>query len=209
LRLNDGREIRGDALAGSTLQVGARVLRLNAVRRDETNTASYLYDIKVVGAGGSTEPLCDPDSRGERWAIPVADRGERISFVCSSGAIGKCVRWGYAPSTEPARQELHDACVRMARADYGGDGTSATRDGTVIAFCDRAGIHPCVAVPSGIEAAWSSEGATCVARTRVEGLLTLEQLGARYPRMAGHLGSICTLEDGDPRTILFSWLPPD
>jgi hypothetical protein len=38
------------------------------------------------------------------------------------------------------------------------------------------------------EAAWSSDGAVCVARPRVPELLTLEELARAYPSLAGAIG---------------------
>jgi ADYC domain-containing protein len=45
------------------------------------------------------------------------------------------VRFGYKPWREAAgkpRWDYHQACVRMVRADYAGDGIGHTRDGTLI-----------------------------------------------------------------------------
>jgi hypothetical protein len=130
------------------------------------------------------------------------DEHGAVQLVCTSGAIGKCIRWGYPP----ARKALHEACIRMVRADYGGDGATATRDGTMISFCDRAGVHRCPATAPALEAIWAPLGAVCVARPRIEALATLKQLAARYPRLAGHLGSACAMASapagGD---VLFEW----
>ena len=104
---------------------------------------------------------------------------------------------------------LHEACIRMVRADYGGTGATATRDGTRIAFCDRSGVHRCPA-RGRLEAAWSPSGATCVAAPRIAELATLDQLAERYPRLIGHLGrEACTMATAavDGRTLLFSLFP--
>jgi hypothetical protein len=97
----------------------------------------------------------------------------------------------------------------MVRADYGGDGATATRDGTRIAFCDLAGVHPCTDGVRNIEAAWSSAGAACVAQPRIPDLMTLEELAHSYPHVAGHLGPDCTIGAGaaDADVMLFSWVP--
>jgi hypothetical protein len=142
--------------------------------------------------------------------VPVLDDQRGVQLVCSSGAIAKCVRWGYPPP-EPgaeARRALHDACVRMVRADYGGTGETATRDGTLIQFCDRAGVHPCPD-QGELEAAWAPDGATCVARPRIPEIVTLSQLAERYPRLRGHLGpETCTIAvAADGHTVLFSLFP--
>jgi hypothetical protein len=178
------------------------VARIDAAKRDASEI--WLYRLTLVGVSGPESAFCTKDTRGEDWALPFIDEHGDIAFTCTSGAIGKCILWGYPPT----RREVHDACVRMVRADYGGDGTSLTRDGTLIAFCDRVGVHPCKDVPS-IEAGWFEGGAVCVSRPRVQDLVTLDELARRYPRFEGKLGSDCTLAaaSADGRVVLFSWLP--
>ena len=85
---------------------------------------------------------------------------------------------------------LHQACVHMARADYGGDGKATTREGTTIYWCDRFGVHPCSKdAPFAFEAAWGRDGAICVARPRIAEMVSLAQLAERYPKLRSHLGS--------------------
>jgi hypothetical protein len=59
----------------------------------------------------------------------------------------------------------------MARADYCGNGTSHTRDGTMIDMYDTIGIQKS---ESGsdffFEAAWTPEGAYCVSKERWNGI---------------------------------------
>lgn len=154
----------------------------------------------VAGCGGTRKPPAAP-------AAPVAvqcDDGQINCRIGSNGtqlgsAIAKCTRWGYAP----VLRALHEACVRMVRADYGGTGESATRDGTRIEFCDRAGIHGCPEADGRLEAVWSAAGAICVAQTRISELAALDQLAARYPRLAGHLGpAACTAASASDAALL-------
>src|SRR5207244_436258 len=68
-----------------------------------------------------------------------------FELVCTSGAQGKCVRFGYhpwesAPDGRPMR-DYFDACVRMLRAEYCGDGHGWTRDGTFVDIWDDHGIR--------------------------------------------------------------------
>ena len=105
---------------------------------------------------------------------------------------------------------LHDACTHMVRADYGGDGTSATRIGNPIAFCDRFDVWPCKEQPYAFEAAWRADGAACVARTRVPALASLEDLSTRYPHLREQLGaSRCSAasELGSDGSLLLSFSP--
>jgi len=207
LTTGDGRTLRSAELIGATLAIGAASVRLEAVDRDPGARAELLrHRFAVIGSDGARAELCEADPDGDRWAIPVLDDSGQVQLVCSSGAIVKCVRWGYPP----AMRALHDACVRMVRADYGGNGATATRDGTRIAFCDRSGVHPCTGDGRLLEAAWSPTGATCVAHPRIPELATLDQLAERYPQLRGHIGGdTCTMAAAsrEPRALLFSFFP--
>jgi hypothetical protein len=119
--------------------------------------------------------------------------------TCASGAVGKCVRFGYKPWREFNEQSLwnyHQACVRMITADYGGDGISHTRDGTLIHFSDRLGVQRPQPDSGGrdlkFEAAWGPDGAVCVRRTRVVELLSTDELAQRYPQLVGRIGPDCS-----------------
>jgi hypothetical protein len=101
----------------------------------------------------------------------------KLTLACETGVITKCIRWGYKPWTSRDGQslaELHQACTRMARADYCGDGQSHTREGTLIDMYDRMGVLAATTESSpewdlsrvSFEAAWAPDGATCLARTR-------------------------------------------
>jgi hypothetical protein len=101
----------------------------------------------------------------------------KITLACETGVITKCIGWGYKPWARRDGQsltELHQACTRMARADYCGNGQSHTREGTLIDMYDRLGVLAATTESSpewnlsrvSFEAAWAPEGATCLARTR-------------------------------------------
>ncbi len=80
---------------------------------------------------------------------------------------GDCIEWGYDPSL--GGWPLFNTCVRMARADYLGQGWSATRFGTHIQpyagyFMD---VPACFAdCGSCFEAYWDERGAYCVNHKR-------------------------------------------
>ena len=96
----------------------------------------------------------------------------------------------------------------MARADYVGDGGTNTRDGTIIGMQDRFGIRRFdQRVPMRFEAAWGVTRAVCVARPRIAGKVSLAQLAARHPVLAGRVGArACTFESAmrDPAALLFN-----
>src|SRR5262249_3395803 len=53
----------------------------------------------------------------------------RFSFACVDAVAAKCLDWGYKPWLRP---DLHQTCVRMARADYCASGASHTVDRTLV-----------------------------------------------------------------------------
>jgi hypothetical protein len=210
LSTGDGRTLRGTDLAGATL-----TLTLSG-RPAEVTIASVEEDRDAVGGRVllyrflvKSAELCAADAEGRHLGFPLPDGRGGFELTCTSGAVGKCVRWGYRPwegkPGGPPLRALHEACVHMARADYGGDGRPATREGKQIYVCDRFGVRPCAdGAPLRFEAAWSAERATCVARTRVPESATLDQLRERYPALDGHLGpSACTMA-AEPAAILFN-----
>jgi hypothetical protein len=124
----------------------------------------------------------------------------KFSLICASGAIGKCVRWGYKPwRTTPEGTSLwdhHQACVRMVRADYGGDGIGYTRDGTPIDYYDQIGIaEPASSGLLNFEAAWDPDGAVCVHKPRLSDKVSALELERLYPRLKGRTGTECREDD--------------
>jgi hypothetical protein len=105
------------------------------------------------------------------------DEPGKFTFACENGVIAKCIHWGYKPwATKDGQplKELHQACTRMARADYCGNGRSHTHQDNVIDMYDSFGIQARTTTASAqwnpgnasFEAAWTPEGAACLARTR-------------------------------------------
>uniref|UniRef100_UPI00286BD6D5 ADYC domain-containing protein n=1 Tax=Chamaesiphon sp. VAR_48_metabat_135_sub TaxID=2964699 RepID=UPI00286BD6D5 len=100
---------------------------------------------------------------------------DRTMFACTNGVAAKCVRLEYKPWKVLNGQSLwkyHQACTRMLRADYCGDGLPRTREGTPIVIHDRL-IHnpqaPDQTPPDpqmSFEAAWDEDGAVYVNRPR-------------------------------------------
>ncbi|AKJ00814.1 hypothetical protein ATI61_11277 [Archangium gephyra] len=101
----------------------------------------------------------------------------RFTFACENGAITKCIGWGYKPWASRdghSLASLHQACTRMARADYCGNGRSHTHEDTPLDIYDQLGVLTRTTESSAgwelsrasFEAAWAADGATCLARTR-------------------------------------------
>lgn len=137
---------------------------------------------------GVTGPLCDDGAGNPIEAFALAGRwdyregvpggGAKIAdpaaftFACRRvGALGKCVDIGYKPwasirtgrgknSRLVSLEPYHQACIRMLRADYCGDGKSWTVDGTVIDLYDNVGIQS-QTTSWTIDAEWGASGALC------------------------------------------------
>lgn len=218
LTMADGHILRSLDLVGATLTFAAEgsqtEVTIASVEEDRAAIGGtvFLHHFTTKDETGAVVDLCTPDAQGRSLGFPLPDGQGGFSLVCTSGAMGKCVRWGYRPWEErpggPPLVALHQACVRMARADYGGDGRASTREGMLIYWCDRFGIHSCgETFPSPFEAAWGREGATCVAHTRVTENISLAQLAERYPRLGHHLGpEFCDRDRAarDPDALLFN-----
>jgi len=189
------------AVGGETMRV--RIANVEQDARDPRGEV-LLYDFRVIAPDGAEEPLCRPDPDGRRLGLPLAGvsdaagilragAGNEFELVCTAGARGKCVRFGYAPwrAAPDGRPMLdwYNACVRMMRGDYCGDGRPFTRDGTIIDISDRIGVQQSDDDPSfRFEAAWGPDGALCVAHPRIPEIIDLEGLARACPRLAGKLG---------------------
>ncbi|MBN1207306.1 MAG: hypothetical protein JXB05_20650 [Myxococcaceae bacterium] len=112
------------------------------------------------------------------WDLSGArkDSAEHFTFACENGAIAKCIDWGYKPwASRDGRPltEVHQACTRMARADYCGDGRSHTYQDNPIDMYDPLGVLERTREDAAdwdpalsFEAAWGPDGALCLEHTR-------------------------------------------
>ncbi|HNN53888.1 MAG TPA: ADYC domain-containing protein, partial [Pseudomonadota bacterium] len=151
-----------------------------------------LYNLKHYNEDtGSYEWVCGTDTSGNPIAsIPIQksyliatgdDDGDPSNFTmaCINAALGKCVMWGYQvynqsyPETYSGTTKYrdlgvsHQACQRMVRADYCGNGTPHTANGTPIDVYDTYGIQtPDNLAGNSLEAEWRPDGAHCIQHTR-------------------------------------------
>jgi len=147
------------------------------------------------------------DERGAHHDAPA-----RFTFGCENGVVAKCAVWGYRPwaVTRSGRPlaDVHQACTRMARADYCGNGRSHTQESTVIDLYDAFGVVARTTTASAdwdpalgtFEAAWAPDGAACLARTRDGRAMAtvLQECPGRFRTRPADLD----LGDGDRCTVL-------
>jgi hypothetical protein len=157
-------EIEEVAIAGQSFQfqrVQARVL-------ESTNPEVWgpWQDACTDGADNPAKAIL---LKGD-WASPTysrvtgTDAEQRTTWACRGAALAKCVEWGYHPEASHAGALLadhHQACTRMVRADYCGNGEHHTENGTPIDVGDSLGIQRHES-EWPIEAAWGPNGALCL-----------------------------------------------
>ncbi len=218
LTMADGHVLRSSDLVGATLKVRSEghdiEVMIKSVEEDPYSVGGqvFLHHFLVKDDIGKLTDLCAPDAQGKSLGFPVPDGRGGFDLTCTSGAVGKCVRWGYRPWEEkpggPPLRALHQACTHMVRADYGGDGHATTREGTLIDIYDRFNIQTSDKdAPMTFEAAWGVDGAICVAHPRIPENISLEQLAEHYPRLKPHVGpAACTEENAkrNPAALLFN-----
>jgi ADYC domain len=178
--------VKGQHVEGTEITVveGGRSLKFKIAQVEldpqDPEQETYLYTILFQNAGSPQwQNFCQPDRNNVAKAIPLSgswdDKGNhyensRITFACTHGVLAKCVRFGYKPwKTVQGRslRDFHQACTRMVRADYCGNGRAHTKEGTAIDIYDRLRIQTRTPKSGMVfEAAWSPEGAVFIDRTR-------------------------------------------
>ena len=219
--LTDGRVLRSRELVGATLTIAhngtTQRIRIEAAETDPgapergvpPDRHVFLHTLSIETADGTWQNVCLAGPDGRRQAFPLAGRARpdasiapaeqgAFEITCTSGAQGKCVHFGYRPwESAPdgsTGYDLYNACVRMVRADYSGDGKGTTRDGQLIDVYDRFGIQRSDEDAAlSFEAGWTKDGAVCVRHVRVKENIVLEELDA-LSSLHGRTGDICTEE---------------
>ena len=185
---SDGQAISGAGFVGAnmtgTLTSGATVgLRVDSAQLlPAPNNDVWAYGMSYQLAGTTSwSPMCGSSST---LAIPltgtwnlgqgVAGGGSwsasatTFTFGCRGAALAKCVELGYKPWKVVGGVSLrshHQACTRMIRADYCGDGKAWTQDGTPINVYDSLNIQT-DAGAFKLDAEWTPAGARCIWRLR-------------------------------------------
>ena len=172
------------------------LLRIDSVEPATTGPNSYLRYVVTYASESGWVPLCGTDESGNlgravplngRWNYEqgVSGGGDFVSdddiftFACEGHVLAKCVAMGYPPwangklcdadgkhCTAGTLAPWHQACTRLLRADFCGDGTSWTLDGTGILVRDGVGIRG-EQDQGALEAEWDENGARCAVRERI------------------------------------------
>ena len=187
VKTTDGKTLSGVALDKTRIefdvQEGGKAKQNRGIKvRDITPLAPgsdvWLYDLDIKLGSGGWEPLCidelgEPTEAillGDVWNPATGGRVEQISggmtFACRDAALAKCVEFGYRPwaaTDGTSLRDYHQACTRLVRADYCGDGSSHTVNGTKVHVLDQVGVQKLDLVAQfAVEAEWGPNGAVCV-----------------------------------------------
>jgi len=178
-----GKDLKGAELIGADEQGRKLNFQIRDVELDpqDPEKETYLYTVFYLDTSDSKwKNLCKPDAKNVAKAISLSgswnqtgayvESSKLVTFACTSGVTAKCVRFGYKPWKNVQGKSLrnfHQACTRMIRADYCGNGKAHTTEGTQINIYDVLGIQK-KTPESGMvfEAAWGIDGATCINHPR-------------------------------------------
>lgn len=181
-------EARIDSVAPKTTRAGAPPYYLYQVSLKNPSTSTWVAACADDGPAIAVPEVWD--STGAPQTVPGA-----FTFACVGGAIGKCIDFGYVPWQSADLRDLHLACTRMVRADYCGNGHSATKVGVDVDVWDTAGIKlqstttpPTLTGTPRFEAAWDTHGAACYDHFRLASLGPDDCAGLRPPPAGATLG---------------------
>jgi len=191
-----GADFIGAELTGTMSDGSSVSLRIDNVETSAQEDVLHYTVSTRHSANESYTGLCGADAYGApikafplsgRWDSSAGtetggsflDDASQFTMACRGAALAKCAEFGYKPwqtkqqctswgecstvSLAPA----HQACVRMVRADYCGNGQSLTVTGTEIDMYDGLGLKD--ADPTAewdLEAEWTARGAQCVNHVR-------------------------------------------
>jgi hypothetical protein len=177
-KLHDGSDItlRFDAMDSYTPLGGEELTRyVVSFTRPGSDVRAY-----VCGKNNDVPIKAIPITGKWSFAEGVPGGGAKtnnptlVTFACEGFALYKCIDIGYAPWDNEDRTQLadhHQACVRMIRADYCGDGQSWTVNGTLINVYDDIDIQlDTESWP--VEAEWDVNGARCLSHQRIQNMET-------------------------------------
>lgn len=136
-----------------------------------------IYRMQYTDLDGVTHPVCPNTSDPHKDMVTliygetynrvtnevVGGQSRWFTIACVAEAAFKMKMMDYHPTgTRHATRDQRRATLRMVTADYCGDGTPYTVDGTSVAWRNANGsVTPTIAETS-LEAKWGPEGALCL-----------------------------------------------
>ena len=183
-------DLRLTAIVNGQQMVQDVVIRINSITPSPKYPDVLQYDLTYREKNSAAwKPYCGDSNvqavpLNSYWDVETGDRIDDpnvVTFGCANAVLAKCTLWGYRPWATATQcdpkdkknkgkncgpislQDHHQACTRMARADYCGTGKPATMDGTLIDIWDR--LSPPLQTKFTdweLEAEWTTEGANCL-----------------------------------------------
>jgi hypothetical protein len=182
--------LTGNDFAGAEFQamrgdLTTVTLRISSIVAPEAPSDVWSYFVDYFDDNDSQWYAICHDGVGPLAAIPLngtwdhrwnvagggshTDDPTKFTFACEqTGGLAKCVRQGYEPWAMHDGILLanhHQACVRMLRADYCGNGASYTTSGRLVNDYDDIGIQQDTNAFI-IEAEWTPNGSACMSLHR-------------------------------------------
>jgi hypothetical protein len=187
---SQGQPVSGPALVGATLDgllsngdtLALRIDTASHLAAPNADVWAYAVSFQaddtwhpLCGTAGDGQPVLAIPLRGS-WSLESGvpgggawtDSSTSFTLGCRATALAKCVEFGYKPWQTHAGESLrdhHQACTRMLRADYCGNGRSWTANGTPINLYDSVGIQSDDATWA-VDAEWTAAGAICTNHIR-------------------------------------------
>ena len=205
-----GAELVGSRWSGALSDGSSLALRIDEV---STGTGSNA-DVTIYGFSYQTpegwSDLCDGAGalavagtwnyeQGTPEGGSYDPDASQFTLACRGFAIAKCVEFGYKPWLD--RSAYLGTCTRTLRADYCGDGTPYTVNGTTIDLYDADGIQA-DETDWPLEARWDEHGATCIG----------EDTATRFYQVAGVtptcLDALPRCGSSAPTGLITTELPP-
>lgn len=183
----------------------------------------FVYDLTYV-EGDKPTSICraqagtegDKGKKAEHWAhlVPnvavdvedavISSDPGAVLIACAQGALGKAIRYGFAPWNGldvPGGLDLYQTGVRVVRADYCGDGVPHTVEGIFIQIRNDLANQSFIDPSAATEAIFGPDGAHCVETPRVP----LSDLGCALDRCLGE----DVLAGSDPSLTWIKQAPGD
>lgn len=177
-----GADLRGTLGSGATIKLRVDDIQQGPAANGNwpNNTDLSLYFVSFFGTDNQWHPACR-DYTGApvyamalpgRWDYRMGEAGggsfindpSKFTFACMGGAIAKCVLFGYRPWSSKNGESLapyHQACTRLIRGDYCGDGDFHTQNGNRVNLYDPLNIQTDTE-DWAFEALWDENGARCI-----------------------------------------------